>query len=150
MQGPYTFLRTHRKMETNGLLHILHQRLTAFEEEEKVLGRHRALDERFAAVVIRTGKELYELADKNPRYKEDPSKNIYTISLFRDGEYVTHEFKAQPLISKTPWPQSSVSPDSEGYTWFMCENVSTDSQQRIFLNKHDGPFLWYLVYDYGR
>jgi len=133
-------------METNEILHTLRERLNAFEKEEKVLGSHTALNERFAGMVIRAGKGLYELADKKPRYKEDTLNSIYKISLFRDDGYLIYTFKSQPRISKTPWPNSSAKADSEGYTWFIV----TETEQRIFLEPHEGPLLWDLVYDYGR
>ena len=63
-------------MDINALLHMLHRRLANFNNEERILGPHKNLDNRTSVAVINIAKELAIIlaeqeitasADQDPR-----------------------------------------------------------------------------------
>ena len=70
-------------MDINTLLHMLHRRLANFNNEERILGPHKNLDNRTSVAVINLAKELaIMLAEQEltSTSEQDPSDTDNTVT----------------------------------------------------------------------
>jgi hypothetical protein len=145
-------------MDVNKLLHEAHGVLTNFMTEEKVLGKHKALDERLASYMIRIGEEIKEAkARPPPKMSQNGWTGDVTIILVRDVNDIVYKFtyKDNYRVYKTTsphWPaQYSIpaNPDAEGYTWYMQKELRYDEVRvRIPLEPHEGPLVRNFLHDF--
>ena len=131
------------------LLHEIHEKLTEFIKEERVVGSEKALKDHFAAYIALMAEKVNETHLQARVIKHHDAYGA-TVILRRDGEekYSWANWHLADPVVKTDSPHSHglvANPDADGYTWYLNHNG-----KKIPLEPKEGLMISFRFYqDYG-